>query len=542
MTFSSPAPATWVVELLDQIARLGQAGQSEEAIALCQQLLQQSPETAAAYHFWGLAELQQGRAAEALSHFQQAIALDPTIADFHNHAGVAQFQLTQVEAGIASYQRAVALRPDRADFRYNLALGLQRSQHTDKAIQHYRLLLVHHPDHAEAQAELAQLLAQSPAPETATEPSPSSRSVAPSRQSPEVPDAIAPDSLGAITCRADAGFQEWLRQSGGSILLSTYQANQLVWIGWNGQQMTVLPRSLPKPMGIAYQGDRLALTTRHAIVFYANAAGLVAPNSSASSQPYDALFLPRTTYHTGDLNSHDLVFGEDGLWCVNTRFSTLSRLSHDFSFIPQWHPPFISALLPEDRCHLNGLALVNGQPAYVTALGATDSPGGWRDRKADGGLLMALPSGERLLEGLSMPHSPRWWGDRLWFLNSGTGDLCQFNPATREVAIACTLPGFGRGLALVGNYALVGLSQIREKHIFGDLPIQQRYPKLMCGVAIVALERGEPIGLLQFTEGCQELFAVEFIPRYQRPTLLLPDHPDSLKAFTSPEMAYWIGE
>jgi len=64
-------------------------------------------------------------------------------------------------------------------------------------------------------------------------------------------------------------------------------------------------------------------------------------------------------------------------------------------------------VVPEDRCHLNGLAVVDGQPKYVTALGTTDTPGGWRERKADGGVLLDVESGETLIDNLSMPHSPR---------------------------------------------------------------------------------------------------------------------------------------
>ena len=50
----------------------------------------------------------------------------------------------------------------------------------------------------------------------------------------------------------------------------------------------------------------------------------------------------------------------------NTLFSCLAAASPTHTFRPLWRPPFVSRLAPEDRCHLNGLALRDGEPRYVT--------------------------------------------------------------------------------------------------------------------------------------------------------------------------------
>ncbi|MBF2073360.1 MAG: TIGR03032 family protein [Synechococcales cyanobacterium C42_A2020_086] len=343
-----------------------------------------------------------------------------------------------------------------------------------------------------------------------------------------------------LSCTADEGFINWLSQAAGSLLITTYQAGKVLLVGWNGQQVTLLARQFTKPMGVALAGDRLALTTKHEVLLFANARPLAASYLDDQPGRYDALYLPRSTYFTGDLNFHDIAFGEAGLWLVNTRFSCLATLSPDFSFVPRWHPAFISELAPEDRCHLNGLAMVAGQPKYVTALGETDTVGGWRTTQATGGILIDVDSDEILLRGLSMPHSPRWYRDRLWLLNSGTGALWQVNPATGETQEVCALPGFGRGLSLVGNHALVGLSQMRERQIFGALPLQERFPRLICGVAVVDLSTGAVVGQLEFPSGCQELYDVKFLPGIYRPSLLSPSQPASREAFTAPEFAYWL--
>lgn len=349
-----------------------------------------------------------------------------------------------------------------------------------------------------------------------------------------------PDAPKVIECSASDAFQAWLSQADGSLAITTYQAGKLALVGWNGQQVTLLLRQFPKPMGLAVQGERLALATNHEVSIFANAPLLAYEYVENQPGRYDTLYLPRVAYFTGDLNIHDLAFGSDSLWLVNTRFSCLAALSKDFSFVPRWQPPFISQLAPEDRCHLNGLAMVEGRPKFVTALGESDEVGGWRPNKATGGILIDVDSGEIMLGGLSMPHSPRWHDGYLWLLNSGTGELWRINTQSGQHDVVCTLPGFLRGLCCVGLYALVGLCQIREQHIFGGLPVQQRFENLMCGVVVVDLHSGQPVGMLQFTEGCQEIYDVQFLPKVLRPTILNAERPEIRQAFTAPEFSYWL--
>ncbi|MEM9273107.1 MAG: TIGR03032 family protein [Cyanobacteria bacterium P01_F01_bin.143] len=343
-----------------------------------------------------------------------------------------------------------------------------------------------------------------------------------------------------ITCKADNGFISWLAQSVGSLAISTYQAGKVAMVGWNGLQVTLLLREFSKPMGMALDGDRLALATKHQVILLANAQNLSYHYLLDQPGRYDALYLPRANYFTGDLNVHDLGFGDDELWLVNTRFSCLAKLSTDFSFVPHWQPPFISQLVPEDRCHLNGLAMVKGKPKYVTALGVSDEVGGWRANKSNGGIIIDVETNEILVQGLSMPHSPRWHQGALWFLNSGQGELCRFDPKTGESQAICTLPGFGRGLCMRGDYALMGLCQIRETNIFGGLPIQEKFPQLLCGVAVVNCRKGELVGLFEFTSGIQELYEIQFFPGKTRPTILNSEEDAVRDAFTAPDFSYWL--
>ncbi|HBO44490.1 MAG TPA: TIGR03032 family protein [Planctomycetaceae bacterium] len=344
----------------------------------------------------------------------------------------------------------------------------------------------------------------------------------------------------AIACNASEAFGDWLARSGGSLVLTTYQAGKVALLGWDGRRVTLLMREFDKPLGLAVDGDRMVLATRHDVCFFANAPLLAADYLEQQPGRYDALYLPRVSYHTGDLHTHDVAFGRDGLVLVNTRFSCLAKLSDRHNFQPIWRPRFVTDLVPEDRCHLNGLAMVDGRPKYVTALGRTDAPGAWREGKATGGVVIDVETDEVVAEGLAMPHSPRWRDGRLWVLNSGAGELISIDPTDGRSEVVCRLSGYLRGLALAGPFALVGMCKIREKHLFGGLPIQQRCSTLLCGVAVVDLRRGAEVARFEFTSGCEELYDVQFLPGIRRPTILNLEKPAARQAMTNAESSFWL--
>lgn len=343
-----------------------------------------------------------------------------------------------------------------------------------------------------------------------------------------------------IECQVSESFAAWLSQLAGTLAVTTYQAGKLALIGWQGQRPSLLMREFDKPMGLALAPDQMALATRNEITFLANAP-LLAPDL-LPDQPgrYDALYLPRASYYTGDLNVHDVAFAGDDLWIVASRFSCLAVLSRQYCFEPRWKPPFVSEIVPEDRCHLNGMAIVAGQPKYVTALGESDVVGGWRANKATGGILMDVDSGQILLRGLAMPHSPRWSNGKLWLLNSGAGELLCYDPAQQEALVVAVLPAYLRGLCLIGQYAVVGMCQIRETHIFGGLPVQQRFEHLHCGIAVIDLPTGCTVGMFDFTSGCTEIFDVQFLPGVRQPTVLNRLDDATRQAFPAPDFSYWL--
>jgi uncharacterized protein (TIGR03032 family) len=340
------------------------------------------------------------------------------------------------------------------------------------------------------------------------------------------PAAAAQPSTTAVPLRftQSDSFVALLHQLGASLLVTTYQAQQLLVARATADGISMLVRTFDKPMGLAVDGRRLALGTRDRIWLLRNARDIAAQLEPAGT--HDACFLPRSCHVTGDIAGHELAWVGEELWVVNTRFSCLCTLDPAYSFVPRWQPPFITALAAEDRCHLNGLALAPDEsgvlaPRYVTALGETDTPGGWRAGKVQGGCLLEVPSGAVLARGLCMPHSPRLHQGRLWLLESGTGRLLQLDLATgRPETLADQLPGYARGLALAGPYAFVGLSKIRATSAMDGVPLAQRRAELKCGVAVVDVRRGEVVGGLEFQTAVEEIFDVQLLPGMRFPEVV----------------------
>jgi uncharacterized protein (TIGR03032 family) len=355
------------------------------------------------------------------------------------------------------------------------------------------------------------------------------------------PESTDPPPLEPLRSKHTANFPALLTQLGISVAVTTYQAGKLVLLRADGASINTHFRDLPRPMGLAADSTRLAVGIAQEIRQYRN----MAPVCRRLEPPgrHDACFLARAAHVTGDIDIHEMAWAGDELWFVNTRFSCLCTLNGIHSFVPRWRPPFVTALAPQDRCHLNGLGLApdaNGQlvPRYVTALAATDTPQGWRDHKKDGGVLLDVTSGEVLVRNLSMPHSPRWVRNRLWLLESGTGGLGYVDLAAGRYENVAALPGFTRGLDLFGNLAFVGLSQVRESAVFSGIPIAERaLAERNCGVWVVDLRTGQTIAFLRFEDAVQEVFAVQVLPGLRFPELAPEDPKLAADSYDLPSAA-----
>ncbi|MBP0001288.1 MAG: TIGR03032 family protein [Cyanobacteria bacterium SID2] len=329
-------------------------------------------------------------------------------------------------------------------------------------------------------------------------------------------------------------FPQILKQLGISLVVSTYQAGKLIVLRADGDTLNTHFRVFDKPMGVAVDREKLAIGSAYHLWELRN----VPPVSERLEPPgkHDACYLPRKLHVTGDIDIHEMAYTSKALWFINTRFSCLCTLDSVHSFVPRWRPPFVSAYELTDRCHLNGLGLRDDRPRYVTALGATDSAEGWRKNKANGGILMDIETDEILVRGLSMPHSPRWYLDRLWVLESGCGSLATVDLPTGQLATVAELPGFTRGIDFYGDLAFIGLSQIRETAIFSGIPIA-RQAERYCGVWVVNIMTGETVAFLRFEDAVREIFAVQVLPGIRFPEVIENDRDLLSSSYVLPDAA-----
>ena len=315
------------------------------------------------------------------------------------------------------------------------------------------------------------------------------------------------------------GFQQLLAQMKCSLIFTTYQAGQLGWIGQTKSQLQFGFSKFNKPMGLTRTASGISLATKNEIWNFRGERALATQIEPLGQ--YDLALLCRSSHITGPVMTHDIVFGNGKLIIVNTLCNCLATIDEAWSFVPQWKPPFIADTTPGDRCHLNGLALDDRQsaPAYVTMHAATSELGQWRENKRAGGVVMDVQANEILAANLSMPHSPRVQNNQLYLLNSGEGQLLRINRHTGEKDIIAELPGFTRGLDVVGSTAFVGLSRIRETAVFGGLSIAQKHEELQCGIAVVNLVSGNTEAFCWFEPPINELFSIAALPGYLNPII-----------------------
>lgn len=344
-----------------------------------------------------------------------------------------------------------------------------------------------------------------------------------------------------------AEFPQVLADAGCSLLVSTYQAGQLVAVGTADGEVVFSFRGFDRAMGIAVGTDRIAVAGKGQIWSLPDHSELAAAIAPAGR--YDKCWLPQSSAFTGEMQCHEIAWGkpydgEPDLWMVNTLFSCLAGLDPRYSFVPRWRPPFISRLAAQDRCHLNGLAMRDGSPAFVSVMAPTDEPGGWRKARNDSGAVLDIGSGEPVTRGLAMPHSPRWYDGMLFVLNSGMGRLEHVDLATGRREAVAAVPGYARGLAFHDGLAFIGLSKIRETAIFGGAPIAAYHDQLKCGIGVVELSTGNTVATLQFANGVEEIFDVQAVAGARCPSLggspgdpdqiwLLPEQRDTIRTKAS---------
>ena len=336
-------------------------------------------------------------------------------------------------------------------------------------------------------------------------------------QAVSAPDTTRPE----LELTGSRQFTSWLHEQKASLAFTTYQSGKLFLIGMREDgRLSVFERTFNRCMGLWGGEQTLYMSTLYQLWRFENALKL-----GETHDGYDRLYVPRLAWTTGDIDAHDvMVDGAGRVIFANTLFSCLATVSDTHSFAPLWHPPYVTRLAAEDRCHLNGLALESGVPAYVTAVSRSDAHEAWRDHRRDGGVLIDVRTNQIVLDGLSMPHSPRMHQGRLWLLDSGNAGFgyVDFKRGRFEPVAFC--PGYARGLAFTGDFAVVGLSKPRQNKTFSGLALddqlREKNIEARCQLQVIDLKRGDVVHSLRIEGVVTELYDVVVLPGVRRPMAL----------------------
>jgi len=314
------------------------------------------------------------------------------------------------------------------------------------------------------------------------------------------------------------GFANWLTSVRASLAFTSYQTGQLFFVGLRKDNLVSFnQQNFVRAMGVFAQGSRVLVGGLAQIWRLEN----ILQGTELANDHFDRLFVPRASQTIGDVDIHELAIDKYGrIVFINTKYSCLATISQVNSFRPMWKPKFISKLAAEDRCHLNGLCMVDGLPRYVTAVSRSDVLNGWRERRHEGGVLIDLENDRIVTDQLSMPHSPRWYNGQLWALDSGRGYLIRIDPETGQKEDVAFCPGFLRGLAFHRGHAIVTSSLPRDGTFQGlqlEDNIKARDGEPRCGIYIIKTRTGDVVEWIQIDGHIKELFDVTVIPNARCP-------------------------
>jgi uncharacterized protein (TIGR03032 family) len=324
-----------------------------------------------------------------------------------------------------------------------------------------------------------------------------------------------------LVLSASRQFPEWLVEQGASLAFTTYQAGKLFLIGVRPDgRLSVFERTLARCMGLHASGNSLYVASLFQVWRFDNTL-----DPGESYNEHDRLFVPRIGWITGDLDIHDIALDANARPIfANTLFSCLATISEEASFAPIWQPAFISRLAAEDRCHLNGLAMAEGRPVYVTAVARTDVADGWREHRTGGGVLIEVASSETVIGGLSMPHSPRVYRGQVYLTNAGTGEFGRIDLMAGKFEPIAFCPGFLRGLAFIDHFAVVSLSLPRESRTFQGLQLDENLTSRgavpRCGLMVIDLKTGDAPHWLRIEGIVKELYDVAVLEGVRRPAAI----------------------
>jgi uncharacterized protein (TIGR03032 family) len=316
----------------------------------------------------------------------------------------------------------------------------------------------------------------------------------------------------SLSCRYSSGLVTLLRSLNISLVLTSAEGSRVLSIGANQQELVMSVVDFDQPHGIAASGNKIALSLNQQLRLFVSRDR--SESSCQSDRYYESQhrqeFSAQQSRHTAGFSSPDLAWGTEGLWIANPTYSCLSTLTNDGRLLNLWKPGFNSEFSEEDRCWVNGVALEDGTPRYVTAMAEWNTVRGWRESVLNPGVIIHVPGGEVLCRGLFSPTAPRVHNGRLWVLQACSGQLCLVNRQTGEFDVVETFPGYTTGLDCHAGYGFVGLSSTYSDADLNVRPLAAQ-GNLWCGLAVVDLTTGKAVEALKLLSGFESISAVAVV-------------------------------
>jgi uncharacterized protein (TIGR03032 family) len=332
-------------------------------------------------------------------------------------------------------------------------------------------------------------------------------------------------------------FPKWLADHHASLIVSSYNSHQVYSIGCdpNMEKLTFWVTQHLRPMGLGSYSENgktiVTIGSLGRVYRYVN----VGPIDHPQFGPFNPTFTLQNVSITGNADIHDLRPTATDTYFALAKFNCIAKLSPDKSFQVYYVPPWITynkqsdedfTNLPfEDRCHLNGLCIVDGKPKYITVASMTDYPNSWRElQNQPHGAIIDITDNTIYCPDIYSPHSPRmYYGpfthngktlrETLWVLESGTGHL-GFVDDNKFVPMKF-IAGFLRGLDFIDHYAVVTTSLDRHDHSFKDIPLSKHLSDnnmpAKCGVWVIDLHGMNVVEFIEFTAGVTELYDVTIL-------------------------------
>jgi uncharacterized protein (TIGR03032 family) len=348
-----------------------------------------------------------------------------------------------------------------------------------------------------------------------------------STKSVETPDKSTNDNP---VFEYDRYFINWLTDNKVSLLISSYKAQRVISIGSfydEASKITKLSMWLTyfnRPMGLVANEKTCWVSASGNMWKFENTGEY--EDTRESIGKFDANYVIRRGHFSSDIDNHDICMDTAGeVYYCSAAFSCICTTSDDKSFKVFWKPPWITKIVPEDRCHLNGICSRDGVPRYVSSVSQSNVRGGWRENRIGKGIIYDIVENKIVCEGLTMPHSPRWYNGKLYVLDAGTGYFGYVDLEKKSFVEKVWLPGYLRGMSFVSNrYVVVGTSEDRHENVFMGLPLGDALSKngvtAKCGIHVIDMNDFSVPHNLIFNGGPDnELYDVIAVKGIRRPKL-----------------------